>query len=264
MKSIIDALKKSRIFKGRPDETLSGIADQCEIREFQQGETVLGPDSCTKALGIIAAGKLRVSRREDGKTIPINTLADGDCFGVVNLFDDGYAPSVGFADTSLEEGGKNPPLPPKYIQEVGGCHEVTGGVRPPAPFTDKSRIEIVMEVTAQTKASVVYLSQDIIENLIHEDPKIRMNYIAFLTDRIRFLNSKVRTFTGGGAASRLAGELIRMQSGEKITVPGYSELARKLDIGRASLYRALEELEQGGYISRNGKTIEILDENLKG
>ncbi len=39
---------------------------------------------------------------------------------------------------------------------------------------------------------------------------------------------------------------------------GYSQLARALNLGRASLYRALETLEAEGRIRREGKRILLL------
>ena len=212
--NIIEALGKSRIFAGCSDEKLADVAARCELREYEPGETAMGPEDFPKKLRLVVSGQLRVSRREEGKIVHINTLRDGDCFGAVSLFDDSAA----------------------------------------------EKTEVVLEVAAQAKTAVACLSQKQMEELIHGDPVIRMNYISFLTGRIRFLNSKIRVFTGGSVSGRLAGEILGMHGRGQARVTAFSDLARRLDVGRASLYRAMEELEGGGYISRSGKLITILDE----
>jgi len=94
------------------------------------------------------------------------------------------------------------------------------------------------------------------------NPTIRRNLISFLADRIRFLNAKIASLTAHGAEGKLLRHLIQQSSGEDwVTVKGsFSELAKTLNLGRASLYRALERLEEKGTIHRDGKTIFLFGE----
>ena len=45
---------------------------------------------------------------------------------------------------------------------------------------------------------------------------------------------------------------------------GYSRLANALNIGRASLYRALDSLEAEGRIRREGRRIFLIEDTLEG
>jgi CRP-like cAMP-binding protein len=86
-----------------------------------------------------------------------------------------------------------------------------------------------------------------------------------LAGRVRFLNRKIQCFTAGSAERRLALWLLSEEE-EVITLPSsLTTLSDMLDIGRASLYRALDKLENSGLISREGRNIALLspDEILK-
>ena len=85
-----------------------------------------------------------------------------------------------------------------------------------------------------------------------ESPAFRENYIGFLGGRIRFLNRKIGYLTAGSAERRLALYLASLGPGEvRLSIP-FSALSELLDIGRASLYRALDRLEADGQIVRHG------------
>ena len=62
------------------------------------------------------------------------------------------------------------------------------------------------------------------------------------------------------AAQRLGAYLcMLLQDGTKSASLSCSRLAKQLDMGRASLYRALDSLAACGAIERNGKQIRLLD-----
>lgn len=109
-------------------------------------------------------------------------------------------------------------------------------------------------ITACEKSDVCYLSEVDFKALVSEIPQIALNYIAFLSDRIRFLNRKIDAFTAGSTESKLYEFLqgLPSQNGVIVMDFGMAELARRLKIGRTSLYRGLEALEKSGLIERNG------------
>ena len=99
---------------------------------------------------------------------------------------------------------------------------------------------------------------------MRENSGIAENYIAYLSQRIYFLTDKIDAFTAGSAEMRLANRLINDskidEKGKRYTiVANLSLLARELDIGRASLYRAFDFFESVGAIIREGKKIFITD-----
>ena len=111
---------------------------------------------------------------------------------------------------------------------------------------------------AKTACTVLQIPLDAVRALLSLDESFRDAYLTFLSGRVRFLNQKIRAFTAGSADRRLALWLISEES-DVITLPtSISSLADMLDIGRASLYRALDKLEEEGLITRKGRTITLL------
>lgn len=127
----------------------------------------------------------------------------------------------------------------------------------------------VSEVKALKRSRVLFLSQGLLQRLFQQDYRIAENYIAFLSSRICYLNSRIDHFTGGNARRRLSSFLLSISERSadplKFELPGtLTQLAGTLDMGRASLYRAMDSLEQEGILRRSGKTIVLIDlERLK-
>lgn len=118
---------------------------------------------------------------------------------------------------------------------------------------------LLTHISACCDSSVAIFSEQTVRRLVESNSAFAVRYIEFLTDRIRFLNSKITDFTAGSASERVAGELVRSAQADRCVVPSYSAMAKKLDIARATLYRAFDELEAAGEIARDGKTVIILD-----
>ena len=117
----------------------------------------------------------------------------------------------------------------------------------------------VTEVYATQDAAVVFITQAQLSAWFSCYPQLAENYICFLTDRIRFLNRRITTYTGGQADERLWHFLCERADAEGIVRFSGSlcDLARALDVGRSSLYRSLDRLEEAGRLSRNGKHIQL-------
>lgn len=176
---------------------------------FESGAEVLSAEGFESSLGIVASGKLKVERQDDDRTVLLNIIRKGGCFGVSSMF-----------------GGED-------MQTV---------------------------ITASTRSKVIYIKEENFAELLSRVPQLSLDYIAFLTDRIRFLNSKIRSFTGGNSAARLASMLAESADDEGVChIVSFAQLARRLDISRASLYRSLASLEETGSIRRDGKTITLVD-----
>lgn len=114
----------------------------------------------------------------------------------------------------------------------------------------------VTGIRAITPVTALLLPKRIMDKMIRTYPEIAVNYLTYLSERIYFLNSRIDSFTGGSAVQRLAGYFL-MSEADTSGVPA-AHLASALDIGRASLYRAFEELEKAGAIRRDGKLITVL------
>ena len=123
--------------------------------------------------------------------------------------------------------------------------------------------QYVSDIVAVKPCIVLFLPQELVEDLMERCPRVAKNYIAFLSGRIRFLNQKIAAFTVCGAEKRLAGYLLQYKTEEPIVLPvSMSRLAQELDIGRASLYRAFDLLEKAGVLMRSDRQVTILDPQL--
>ena len=99
-------------------------------------------------------------------------------------------------------------------------------------------------VTAATDCIVAYLPENHVASLIETCPTFSRNYIAFLSDRIRFMNGKIYSFTDSTAEQRVFNALSsHSDKSGKVNLPfSMAELANRLNMGRSSLYRAIDNL----------------------
>lgn len=120
----------------------------------------------------------------------------------------------------------------------------------------------VTQITAVTAVNAAFISQARINELLTSDSTAAVRYIEFLSDRIRFLNEKIASFTAGDPENRVLRYLEGLdtdENGDVILPVSMSTLADELDIGRASLYRAIDALEQKKIITRSGKRMKLSD-----
>ncbi len=130
-----------------------------------------------------------------------------------------------------------------------------------ALFNDEPRY--VSTLTARTPAKVLFITQESVKTLIDTSPILRDNYLRYLSERIRFLSSKVDSLSSGSGEKKLSSFLLGLADGEgHVNVHSITELASRLNMGRASLYRELTKLEERGIISRDGKSITVLKPEL--
>lgn len=108
-------------------------------------------------------------------------------------------------------------------------------------------------VTAAADCIIAYLPEEKVNSLIEACPTFSRNYIAFLSDRIRFMNGKIYSFTDSDVEQRVFNALCSYsdKSG-KVDLPfSMAELANRLNIGRSSLYRAIDRLITSNKIKKD-------------
>lgn len=110
-------------------------------------------------------------------------------------------------------------------------------------------------IRAKSDCSVIYITESDFKALLEKYPAMAISYIEFLTERIRFLNHRFDTFSADSTDHRLYEYLISAadENGVVEFDYGMSELARRLKIGRSSLYRSIEALEKSDFVKREGK-----------
>ncbi|MCR4926191.1 MAG: Crp/Fnr family transcriptional regulator [Clostridiales bacterium] len=124
--------------------------------------------------------------------------------------------------------------------------------------------EFVTSIVADCITQVVFFEKEFVDYVLEKNTEVAKNYIEYLSQRIYFLNKKIDSFTGNTATSRLASWLYEnCDDTSKVTLPcSISSFSKRIDIGRASLYRAFSELEEEKIISRDNKNIVIKDKLL--
>ena len=118
--------------------------------------------------------------------------------------------------------------------------------------------EFVTTITARQSSRCLMLPQNSMDRLPAQDGPLRENYLCYLTGRIRFLSGRLQSLVQSGAEGKLARYLLANVREGQLTCAA-TDLARRLGLSRASLYRAFQSLEESGLISRHGKTISISD-----
>lgn len=125
----------------------------------------------------------------------------------------------------------------------------------------------VSRVVAKGKCTALFIGEEKVKMILEQDKRVMYNYLNFLSCRIRFLNKRIACFTAGSAERRLAFYLDALaeekdgceNSAQVCPEVSMNALALMLDIGRASLYRAIETLEKDGFIEKDNKSFFIKD-----
>ena len=117
-------------------------------------------------------------------------------------------------------------------------------------------------ITAKTAASVLLIEEGAFKALLENDSALLRAYLSFMSNKIVYLNKKISSLTAGSAEKKLAVFLADNQQDGVYALPtSISSLADMLNVGRASLYRAMDTLSEEGLILREGKNIVIKDKN---
>ena len=126
----------------------------------------------------------------------------------------------------------------------------------------------VSRILAVQPTDVIFIPADTIRKMLAEDTRFMRNYLAFLSDRIRFLNRKIAYLSVSDATDRVLAYLRSLLPSDAIfpcaVTPDYSftDLSDLLNLGRASLYRAFDNLADEGVITRQGRTV-ILEKGTR-
>lgn len=123
------------------------------------------------------------------------------------------------------------------------------------------REEYAVTLTALAPCRVIFFSQGLMSTLMGRHSALAEGYIRYLSGRIRFLEGKLGAVLAPGAAGKLSRYLLARREGDVTALDcPMSELAKRLDLGRTSLYRAFESLTAAGAIEKQGKLVRILKE----
>ena len=121
-----------------------------------------------------------------------------------------------------------------------------------------SREEYPTVVISKGRTEVLFIPRDQFLLCLNRHPNVSMNVMTFLASRIVFLNKKIATLSGATVEEKVRQYIIFEYNslGEQFAFNA-SRVAELLNIGRASLYRALDSLMEQDIISLSEKTIFI-------
>jgi len=119
-------------------------------------------------------------------------------------------------------------------------------------------------ITAKEDSRVLFLPRAPLLSAMKESPTFAENYIRYLSERIEFLNRRIMRLTAGTAEQRLAGFLLDNLPGETGAARSLpmTDTAKALNMGRASLYRAMERLEKIGAIEKSKDGIIVKNKKI--
>lgn len=119
----------------------------------------------------------------------------------------------------------------------------------------------VSTIKALTDMEVLFLDEDLLRDIFEKYPQTAVNYISFLSDKIRFLNKKLGLLSCQNTEDTVLSYLKSIASEEGIAqLPKNMTLFSKtLGISRASLYRSLDELQKNGHILRQENKVKVIN-----
>ena len=116
--------------------------------------------------------------------------------------------------------------------------------------------QYVSRITARSACSVLFIPEETLRTLMRDYPACAVNYVVFLSEKIRYLNEKIAQYTGNNAAARLYRLLCdQADTDGVIRNVNMSALAGLSGMGRTSVYRALAELTESGNVRRENRNL---------
>ena len=120
----------------------------------------------------------------------------------------------------------------------------------------------VTDIRCNEQTRVLIIPEEDMLDLLSENRTVLCNYLSYLNSRIRFLNKRLDAFSKNSVAARIMTFLEAESNNGICRVKNYTRLSESLCISRATLYRALDALEEEHKIRRDGKDIIITEETV--
>lgn len=118
----------------------------------------------------------------------------------------------------------------------------------------------VSTITAKSDCSILFITETQLKSIFESYPITAVNYITFLSDRVRFLNNKLCVISCMSAEDTVLTYLLNScDSDGYASIPkNMTIFAKTLGLSRASLYRVLDNLEKSGNILKENKNIKVI------
>lgn len=194
-----------------------------------------------------SAGAIKLALSADDCDVKVFNSGEVMSSPTVNV---GYLAVIlrGKAEIFSADPGKDVLLQTISVGETFGCDKLFG-----------KSTSLSTRVVSKGGTRVLFISESSLSQMLENDKTVMYNYIRTVTDSVRFLNEKITYFTAGSTERRLALYLASLNKKTVRLSISLTDLANTLDVGRASLYRAFDKLNEDGYIIKSEKIIIIMN-----
>lgn len=119
----------------------------------------------------------------------------------------------------------------------------------------------VSTIIADTDITVLFITEEQLKSIFVSFPETAINYINFLSEKVRFLNRKLGLLSCGTSDDTVLKYLLSSADNNGfVKLPkSMTLLSKTLGIGRATLYRCLDNLENKGLIVRENNCIKVIE-----
>lgn len=125
-------------------------------------------------------------------------------------------------------------------------------------FNDENRY--ISKIVAIDYCKVFFIPERVVIDFVEEYPRFAINCIALQSKKTRYLNILIDIYSSSSVTMKLSKYLLEGEANAGFLQEfSPTRLSNILSIGRASLYRALEEFENTGAIKTEGKKIIVSD-----
>lgn len=119
----------------------------------------------------------------------------------------------------------------------------------------------ISTVIAKSDMEILFISEETLNDIFLQYPITAVNYINFVSDRIRFLNKKLNIISCNSAEDAVFKYLTSIKNSDNtVKIPvNMTRLSKMLSIGRATLYRSFDNLESSGKIKRENNILKVIE-----
>ena len=119
--------------------------------------------------------------------------------------------------------------------------------------------DYISTITAKTDVKILFITEKVLREIFLKYPETSTNYIEFLSDKIRFLNTKLSVISCQSADDTVLKHLLcNIDKDNTVTLKSMTLLASGLGLSRATLYRSLDSLQDKGIILRENNKVKVI------
>ena len=122
--------------------------------------------------------------------------------------------------------------------------------------------EMETVLRCRTDTTLIFIPKQTLVSVMEKDPAFALRYAALCNRKIQFLIRRIEMLTIQSCRGKVIGYLLSQQDKAGRVIPDCSreDLARRLDVSRAALFRELAFLQSQGLLTLADREIVIVDQ----